>query len=188
MAFRIWNRKLHRWAALLSAAPFLLVLATGILLQVKKEVPWVQPATMTSPTREPGLPWPDLLTIARSVPEAQIQTWADIDRIDLQPRKGVLKVIAKSRWEIQLDAGSGAVLQVAYRRSDLIESLHDGSWFSDAAKLGVFLPSALLVLLLALTGLYLWWLPNWVRWRRPATSSTLKAPQSVAAPFPSEVP
>jgi uncharacterized iron-regulated membrane protein len=40
---RILSRKLHRWGALSIAMPFLLVLLTGLLLQVKKQVPWVQP-------------------------------------------------------------------------------------------------------------------------------------------------
>jgi len=33
--------------------------------------------------------------------------------------------------------------------------LHDGSWFHDNAKLGIFLPSAIIMLIMSLTGLYL---------------------------------
>ena len=42
---RVFFRKTHRWGAVLVAVPFLLVLVSGLLLQVKKQVPWVQPAT-----------------------------------------------------------------------------------------------------------------------------------------------
>ena len=40
----------------------------------------------------------------------------DIDRLDVRPGKGMLKVRCKNSWEVQIDANSGKVLQVAYRR------------------------------------------------------------------------
>ncbi len=84
-----------------------------------------------------------------------------------------MKVLAKNNWEIQLGSITGEVLQVAYRRSDLIGSFHDGSWFGFWAKLGVFLPVALMLLALWLTGLVLFFQLYWVKWRRsrPAPSS-----------------
>ncbi len=70
-----------------------------------------------------------------------------------------------------MDLATGDVLHSAYRRSDLIESLHDGSWFHDAAKLYVFLPVAVVVFGLWATGIYLFFLPIAVRWRRkPVTA------------------
>jgi len=165
---RVWNRRLHRWGAVVVALPFLLMLASGLLLQVKKQLHWVQPPeqrgqpTATTPT----LSMSDVLARARQVPEAGIRSWADIDRVDVRPSKNMMKVISLTRWEIQLELATGEVLQVAYRRSDLIESLHDGSWFHPAAKLGVFLPTGIVVLGLWLTGMYLWLLP--IRARRTA--------------------
>ena len=73
---------------------------------------------------------------------------------------------AKSGWEVQVDTGTGKVLQTAYRRSDTIEMLHDGSWFHDRVKLYVFLPVAFVLLGLWITGVYLFVLPYGVRWRR----------------------
>jgi uncharacterized iron-regulated membrane protein len=58
------------------------------------------------------------------------------------------------------------VLSVNFRRSDFIESLHDGSFFGDNAKLWVFLPNGAALLLLWMSGLYLWWLPWKSRLRR----------------------
>ncbi len=58
------------------------------------------------------------------------------------------------------------MLQVAYRRSDLIESIHDGSFFHDRAKLWVFLPAGLILIGLWVTGVYLWLLPHLVKRRR----------------------
>ena len=107
-----------------------------------------------------------ILTVARTVPEAQIESWADVDRLDVRPGKGMVKVRAENRWEIQIDANTGAVLQVAYRRSDLIESIHDGSFFSEHAKLWVFLPSALVLIGLWITGMVLFFRPYLAKARK----------------------
>lgn len=166
MNWRSAPRKWHRWGAVLVAAPFLVVLVSGLLLQVKKQFPWVQPPTLRGSGGGPGASWNALLEAAQAVPEAGIQSWGDVERIDVRPDRGVVKLIARSRWELQIDWATADVLQVAYRRSDLIESLHDGSWFGESAKLGVFLPSAAIVLGLWATGIYLFVLPHYIRWRR----------------------
>ena len=160
---RIWNRKLHRWGAVAVAIPFLIVICTGLLLQLKKQIPWVQPPEVKGGPASPALSLPAILEIAATVPHAGISDWDHIDRIDVRPSKGMLKVVGKNRWELQVDVATGTVLQTAYRRSDLIESLHDGSFFHDKVKLFVFLPAALVVLGLWITGIYLWLLPYMAR-------------------------
>lgn len=156
-----WSRKLHRWGAILSALPLLLVIVTGLLLQVKKQVPWVQPSTQRGQYSHERFDksWQELLEIVRSVPEAQVGGWKDIERIDVRPSHGAAKVLCANRWEVQVDLATGEILSSAYRRSDLIESLHDGSFFSDAAKLWIFFPNGLILLALWITGAWLWWLP-----------------------------
>lgn len=166
MSAAAWNRKLHRWGSILIAVPLLVVIATGVLLQVKKDWSWVQPPTLRgSEQGAPTIAFERVLDAARSVPDAGISGWDDVDRLDVRPSKGVVKVRGKNRWEVQVDTSTGAVLGVAYRRSDLIESLHDGSWFADGAKLWVFLPTALVLLGLWGTGLYLFALPHLARRR-----------------------
>lgn len=154
-----WSRKLHRWGAIVVALPLILIISTGLLLQVKKQVSWVQPPTQAGVSDIPTLTFDEILQAARAVPEASIHTWDDIDRLDVRLAQGIIKVRAKNRYEIQLDAATGDVLQIAYRRSDLIESLHDGSFFHDRVKLYIFLPVGAILLALWLTGLYLWILP-----------------------------
>lgn len=173
--WRSFWRKWHRWAAVAVAVPFLIVVVTGVLLQLKKQVPWVQPPTQRGQGKAPVLPFAELLARLKAIPEAETREWKDIDRIDVQPGRGLIKVTCKNRWEVQLDAENGAVLHSAYRRSDLIESLHDGSWFHEAAKLWIFLPSGILVLSLWLTGIYLFALPWWVKWRRPKAAEAGRA-------------
>ncbi len=154
------NRIVHRWGSILIALPTLCVLSTGVLLQLKKQSSWIQPVTKRGSEVAPVLSFTKILEIGQSVPEAQIESWDDIDRLDVRPGKGVVKIRAKNRWEVQVDTSTGKILQVAFRRSDLIESIHDGSFFSDTAKLGIFLPSALILLILCGTGIYLFFLPH----------------------------
>jgi uncharacterized iron-regulated membrane protein len=149
------HRKTHYWGAILCALPIVIVLSTGLLLQVKKQFTWIQPTTIKTESRTPRLSFEDILTISKSIPEANITEWRDIERLDVRPSKGVIKVRSKNDWEVQLDQGSGAVLAVNYRRSDIIESIHDGSFFSDSAKLYIFLPAAIILLWLLISGLYL---------------------------------
>ena len=108
----------------------------------------------------------EILDASKSVSEAEIKTWEDINRLDLRPSKGIVKVRAKNDWEIQIDLKTGKVLQTAYRRSDMIESIHDGSFFHDYVKLWLFLPSGIVLLMLWLTGIYMFVLPYWVRGKR----------------------
>ena len=61
---------------------------------------------------------------------------------------------------------------MAYRRSDVIETIHDGSWFHDNVKLWIFLPTAVVVLGLWITGIYLFILPYGVRWSRARTKAS----------------
>lgn len=167
MRLAFLSRRLHRWGALAIALPFLVVVSSGLLLQVKKQVPWVQPREHKTPVVTPAVGWDVILAAAQAMPEAGVTGWHDIDRVDVRPGKGILKVVTHSRWEAQLALADGAVLQVAYRRSDLIEQFHDGSWFGDLAKLWIFLPSGAVVFGLWLTGLYLWLLP-WLTKRKRA--------------------
>lgn len=169
---RVLSRSLHRWGAIAVALPFLVVIVSGLLLQLKKQLPWVQPPERRGSAAVPAVPFDRLLAAAQGVPAARVRSWADIDRVDVRPGKGIAKITSTSRWELQVDLGTGAVLQSAYRRSDLIEQLHDGSWFHDAVKLWVFLPSGVLVLGLWLTGMYLYALPWWTRARRKAAGGT----------------
>ena len=161
-----WTRKLHRWGALLTAVPLLLVIVTGLLLQVKKEAAWIQPPTLRGSVKEPRVQWPAVLQVCREAPQAGIQSWEDISRLDVQPAKGIIKVQAKNHWELQLDLADGKLLSSNYRRSDWIEQLHDGSFFGDWAKLWLFLPNGLVLLGLWLTGAYLWYLPFYAKQRK----------------------
>lgn len=155
-----WSRKFHRWGAIATALPLLIVVLSGLMLILKKNIEWIQPATAPATSGPPAISFEQLLVAASSIPAAEVSGWEDIARLDMRLRDGVIKVQCDSGWEVQVCATTGRVLKHAVRRSDLIESIHDGSWFHPKVKLGVFLPSALVVAILWLTGGWLWLTPH----------------------------
>jgi len=163
----VYSRKTHRWAAIAAIVPLLVITLTGLLLQVKKQSAWVQPPSARSSEPAVVLRLDEILAAAAAVPEAEITTWDHVDRIDVRPGRGIAKVRAKNRWEIQVDTRTGEILHTAYRRSDLIESIHDGSFFAgDWTKLGVFLPAGIAMAGMLVTGAWLWYMP--IRARKKA--------------------
>ncbi|GAB3035104.1 PepSY domain-containing protein [Bowmanella dokdonensis] len=149
---RQFSRQLHLWLALVIFIPSVIVIVSGILLQVKKQSDWIQPPTHQGKAHTPSISFEHVLAVAQSIPELSVSDWTQIDRLDVRPDKGLIKVLAVNKWEAQIDATSGDVLQVAYRRSDIIEAIHDGSWFADAAKLWVFLPAAIVLFIMWCSG------------------------------------
>jgi uncharacterized iron-regulated membrane protein len=167
--FNVLNRKVHYWASFVVAVPVLVIVATGVLLQSKKHWSWIQPAEQHGAGSTPVVSLAQILDSIRQVPELGVTGWDDVNRMDLRPAKGIVKVWLNSGWEAQVDLQTAEVLQVAYRRSELIESIHDGSFFGgDWTKMGLFLPAGLTLLMLWLGGMWMWWVPFRARRQRAA--------------------
>lgn len=162
-----WSRKTHYWGSFVIMLPVLLIIVSGILLQLKKEIHWLQPPTKKGQVQNnPTITLDDILSTVKKIDEVNIKSWSDIDRLDLRVEKGIVKVRGKNRWEVQIDTQTKKVLQVAYRRSDLIEQLHDGSWFNEKIKLYIFLPSGIILFILWVTGIYMFILPYFIMWKK----------------------
>jgi uncharacterized iron-regulated membrane protein len=163
-------RKVHHWTTLFIAIPVFIIICSGVLLQVKKQASWIQPAELRGTGTEPQVNFEQILNSLMQLEATSVSGWDDVDRLDVRPGKGVVKVLLKSGWEVQVDLGTGQLLQTAYRRSDLIESIHDGSFFGgDWVKLGLFLPAGIALFLMWLTGLWMFVLPYVPRkWRMQA--------------------
>lgn len=85
---------------------------------------------------------------------------SNIDRLDVRPSKGMVKVLfEKGWWEIQLDGKTGALLSFERRHSDWIEALHDGSIIHDSFKVLYMVLLGLGIILMILSGIWLWWGP-----------------------------
>lgn len=123
------------------------------------------PEVSNTPTR----PFAESLTLARlgeiavqeTAPPQGTGTPAAIDRMDVRPADGYVKVRMKdaASTEVTIDLGTGRVLHVGRRGDVFLEKLHSGETFgsgwvllSDAAAI------ALAVTLL--TGYWLWLAPK----------------------------
>jgi uncharacterized iron-regulated membrane protein len=160
---------LHRWLGVTAGLVLLLTSITGILLLVKKDYAWIQPEAMVCADGSLA----DLQPLAK-VCEAvlaldlpEFQSEADIARIDFRPAKRLHKVISKHDYvEVQVCAVSLKTSAPNQRRSDWLESLHDGSWFGDFAHDRVMPLVALILLFLASSGYVMWLFPKWKKWRK----------------------
>lgn len=186
-----WNvqiRRVHYWVTAGLALPLLIIIASGLILQVKKQVPWVQPEELRGTGTSPRIGLEDILRSIRTEPDLGVSGWDDVHRVDLRPDRGIAKVSLRNGWEAQVDLGTGRVLQTAVRRSDLIESIHDGSFFGgDVVKLGIFLPAGIALLLMWITGLWMFWIPISAR-RRKRGKARPRAPRPIAGRSAAEGP
>jgi uncharacterized iron-regulated membrane protein len=68
MKASVFNRKVHRWAAVATALPFIVVIASGLVLLVKKSFPWIQPPTKRGVSQELGLSFDETLAVVSKIP------------------------------------------------------------------------------------------------------------------------
>jgi uncharacterized iron-regulated membrane protein len=155
-------RQVHYWLSLAVFVPAAIMFVAGGFLMLKKEIEWIQPGTErgVAEAQLPQVSFEQMLDAARAHPEAGIEEWSDIDRIDVRVDRGIAKLRGNSGWEVQVDTQTSEVLKVAYRRSDVIEQIHDGSFFADWVKLYIFLPTGVLLIIMWGTGGYLFLLPR----------------------------
>lgn len=164
-------RKYHKYLGIALSFFLLISALTGLLLGWKKDVGLLQPPTQTGVSTDLSH-WKSLSELAETARNAlyaeyPAQTDNPIDRIDARPGKGIVKVLfEKGWWEVQVDAGTGEVLSIARRHSDWIEALHDGSIINDFFKLIAMNTLGLGLLLMVVTGLWLWYGPLKLRQKR----------------------
>ncbi|AHM63342.1 PepSY-associated TM helix domain protein [Flammeovirgaceae bacterium 311] len=165
-------RSLHKWVAIPLLLFMLLIGVTGLLLGWKKQVALLPPTQSTTASLTAGwISLDSLQQIARNYAESSLGKSPEIDRIDIRPGKGVAKVrFANHFTEIQVDGKTGAVLSVSHRTSDLIEMIHDGSIVeylagtgTDAVKLLYTSLVSIGLILLSVSGFWLWFNPKRIR-------------------------
>jgi hypothetical protein len=104
------SRTFHRWGAILSVLPLMIIIVSGIILQLKKEVAFIQPPTQAGTGSRLSIGFDRILEVAKTVPQAEIASWDDIARLDVRPDKGMVKVRSKNRCEIQIDTHTGEIM------------------------------------------------------------------------------
>lgn len=169
-------RKIHRITGILLFVFFIILGLTGILLGWKKNSGGlIQAKTYSGSTNglEGWLPLDSLQNIAISIISDSISPSlsTEIDKLDVRPDKGMLKVIFANHYHaVQLDGVNGEILHIEYRMSDLIEHIHDGTIVDNWLNLpnGIFKLvytslTGLATLIFSITGFWLWYGPKRMR-------------------------
>lgn len=160
-------RVYHRYLGILLSFFLFISSTTGILLSWKKDVAVLMPPTQKVSATDLSQ-WIPLSTIAQlattALDSAQNIPSNPIDRIDVRPDRGIVKVLfQEGYWEVQLNGSTGEVLSVGRRHSDWLENLHDGSIINDGFKLISMNLLGFGLLALAASGLILWLYPKRIR-------------------------
>ena len=156
----------HKWLGIALTAILINISITGFLLLEKKQYEWIQPATRKGldGAADEYLSMEKLFDAVYSCNHPDFVNIESIDRVDFRPGKSVYKVRSNTNHaEIQVCAVSGKILNIAVRRSDFLENLHDGSFFGKWMHDKVLPVVAVSNVILAISGLYLWLGPKFRR-------------------------
>jgi len=160
--FRTWHRFIGTGLGF-----FVIIMSiTGILLGWKKNVDLLQPPEQKG-TSSDLTQWVTVESIVQSASHAVdsvVGRTIEVDKLDVRPSKGIIKVLFKEGyWEVQVDGTTGKSLSVMQRHTDWIEQLHDGSIINDFVKLTYSNIIGWGVLILTLSGFWLWYGPKMVK-------------------------
>ena len=169
-------RSIHRYLGAFLFIVFLLVSITGLLLGWKKNSNGLIHPESSIGVSTDLANWLSLDTLEviafdamRSIHGEDIDL--ELNRIDVRPDKGMVKFVFENHYHgLQLDGSTGEVLQLTRRNSDLIENIHDGSYFDkvlntsgDIIKLIYTTIVGLALMIFSITGFWLWFGPKIMR-------------------------
>lgn len=160
--FRTW----HRFIGTGLGVFMLITASTGILLGWKKNVGILQPPEQkgTSTDLDRWVSIEEIVNSASLALDSVVGHSIAVDKLDVRPSKGIIKVLFKEGyWEVQVDGATGKALSVMQRHSDWIEHIHDGSIISDLFKITYTNLLGWGLLILALSGFWLWYGPKVVK-------------------------
>jgi hypothetical protein len=147
----------------------ILVSTTGLLLAWKKKADWLQPPTQKGASLESASQISSLDKIAsavfaKGIPE--LKSLDDIDRFELHTGKGVFKITSKTGYhEVQVHAGTAEVLSVSKRNDQMVEDIHDLSFFNEGFRETVLPVVALCLITLGISGIIMFFTPIYRRWQ-----------------------
>jgi hypothetical protein len=157
----------------------LIIGITGLLLGWKKQTGLV-PQTLKSTLNDTS-PWistDSLMQIVNKHLSDSNRPDCKVDRLDYRVQKGVIKVIFSGCFlEVQLDGKTGEILSEKQRYSDIIERIHDGSildyFLDDRNQFFKLLYTSWLsisLIILSVSGFFLWYNPGLIRKRKKSLS------------------
>ncbi len=160
-------RRYHYWLAVIVIFPWFIVICSGIVLQLRDQIPGVHPELKQGSSTNPMITYARVLAVSKSIPEMKVRSWSDIWRVYTYPEKGVMTVRTKRDLMAQIDSATGEVLDVSPRSADFWEDVHEGIFgrhqpyslnlFGGSKvtlALTLFLPIHILAVLLWSTGVF----------------------------------
>ena len=155
----------HLWGGVILTIALTAISVTGILLNHKRGL-----GLMPEVDHAPTAPFAGALTLSqladtalRAVPHlgAGADATARVDRMDVRPRDGIVKVRMRdsASTEVTLDLASGKVLHVGRRGDVFLEKLHSGEIFG-AGWVLLSDAGAVALLIRIITGYWLWLFPR----------------------------
>lgn len=153
----------HLWLGVVFTVVLTAISITGILLNHKRGL-GLMPDVAHAPTDSfaAALPLARLAAIAlAAVPPRDSLDLAFVDRMDVRPRDGFVKVRLRdaSSTEVTIDLTTGGILHIGARGDAFLEKLHSGEIFGSR---GVLLSDAgaIALVITLITGVWLWLVPK----------------------------
>lgn len=166
---------LHLWLGVLSTVALIAISITGILLNHKRGL-GLMPEVEHAPTGD----FASAIALERmayaalvAAPATARGDWKEgdavdvglIDRMDVRPRNGFVKVRLrdKASTEMTVDINSGQVVHVGRRGDVFLEKLHSGEVFGGLPFVILSDIAAVALVLTLVTGYWLWLVPKLAR-------------------------
>ena len=149
-------RKWHAYLGLIAALPIMVTAITGVMLQLRGKVEWVQPSPV-SVSLEEGKAYLGVEEVLAKFP-------GQVDVLSLRPGRGGFQLRLKNGNEVQLHPQTGEILKDSPRRSTLLIKIHEGSWMGPIGNLGIHFLSGFILIFLVVSGIFIF---PFRKWRRP---------------------
>ncbi len=126
--FTAWSWRNHWWISLIVLVPWTVVAITGVVLQLRDELPIQAPRAIgAAPGAMPAVGWTGVLDAARSA-DAGIESWRQVRRVYFQADRGVYELHTRGAvlTELQIDGTTGALISIAALPKAVWEEVHGG--------------------------------------------------------------
>ena len=148
-------RKYHRLASLIAFCPLLITTSTGIMLLNRSRWEWVQPSrTSVQPAQ---------IELHEMIPPQKLEsitnknglTSEKIKSIIYRPSQNVVSIRTDDGSEWVFKASNGEFIKKGAKRSTWLIELHEGTFWGKNIRDFIFLPSAVILFFLIISGMFL---------------------------------
>ncbi|KAF3984814.1 MAG: hypothetical protein HFP81_00250 [Methylococcales symbiont of Hymedesmia sp. n. MRB-2018] len=154
MRLSVFSHKLHRVSAYVIAIPFLVILITGILLLLRKDLPFMRSGG------EPNIKVEQIQKmeyVFNVIDDRFNVRFDDIKAVHLYINRGIYRVDDKQGKTYNLKADDLTTISTYVKKdtiSNFIFRLHEGTIFGDFTLYFIYLPSSIFMMLLLFSGIY----------------------------------